>query len=127
MLRVGASEHEGSWISRSSIGLLGSDLHELIEAMMKPLNWPRYRIILHRINVLCSSFVSVAFEESTKSNRIAREIGKSVLQGGWFHSYLALRGPAWLHVKVQEWSVTESNTYKYNALFISQNTTTRLQ
>ncbi|KAF3607432.1 hypothetical protein DY000_02044711 [Brassica cretica] len=82
--------------------VLGSDLHELIEAMMKPLNRPRYRIILHRINVLCSSFVLVAFEtESTKSNKIAREIEKSVLRGGWFHSYLALRGPAWLHVKAR--------------------------
>lgn len=81
--------------------IVGSDLRDLIEAMMKPLNWPRYRIILHRINALCSSFASVAFEtESMQSNRIAREIGKSVLRDGRFHSYLALGGPAWLHHQI---------------------------
>lgn len=83
--------------------VLGSDLHDLIEALMKPSNWPRFRIILHRICSLCASFSSVAFEiESGISNRVAREIAKSVLRNGLFQSYLALGGPAWFTIRFFE-------------------------
>ncbi|KAL0793224.1 hypothetical protein Bca101_064601 [Brassica carinata] len=57
----------------------------------------RYLRILQRIEDLCSSFAAVAFEsESLSSNRVAREIAKSVLRDGRFQSYLALGGPVWL-------------------------------
>ncbi|XP_018453816.1 uncharacterized protein LOC130507525 [Raphanus sativus] len=75
-----------------------SDCHEVMEAVMKPLGWPRYRILLQEITALCGSFHSVAFEtESAHSNMVAHEISKSVLRYGRFQSYLALGGPAWLH------------------------------
>ena len=78
--------------------VVGSDLHDLISAVMRQVNWPRYRAILSRVSTLCLSFPSVAFEsESASSNGIAREIAKSVLRDGRFQSYLAMGGPAWLH------------------------------
>lgn len=81
--------------------VLGFDLHDLVEAMMKPSNWPRFRIIIQRIHALCSSFGSIAFEtETIASNRVAREIAKSVLRNGLFQSYLALGGPDRLHQQI---------------------------
>ncbi|CAH8382639.1 unnamed protein product [Eruca vesicaria subsp. sativa] len=78
--------------------IIGLDLHDLSSAMKKPTDWPRFRIILHRIRVLYSHFTSVAFEiELVSLNIVAREIGKSVFRDGRFQSYLALAGPAWLH------------------------------
>ncbi|XP_018453887.1 uncharacterized protein LOC108825041 [Raphanus sativus] len=92
------------WILRSLRDLgyqeivCSSDCHELMEAVMKPLGWPRYRLLLQEISVLCGSFHSVAFEtESAHSNMVAREISKSVLRDGRFQFYLALGGPALLH------------------------------
>ncbi|XP_056855145.1 uncharacterized protein LOC130504548 [Raphanus sativus] len=70
----------------------------LEEAIGKAIDWPRYRIILSRIQGLCAQFPAVAFQlKSPISNRVAREIAKSVLRDGRFQSYLALGGPAWLH------------------------------
>ncbi|KAF3532082.1 hypothetical protein DY000_02036862 [Brassica cretica] len=78
--------------------VIGSDSHDLIDAVMQPLKWPRFRILLQKIKSLCATFSSVAFEtESIGSNKIVREIAKSVLRDGRFQSYLALGGPAWLH------------------------------
>ena len=78
--------------------VIGSDSHDLIDAVMQPLKWPRFRILLQKIKSLCATFSSVAFEtESIGSNKIVREIAKSVLRDGMFQSYLALGGPAWLH------------------------------
>ncbi|CAH8365278.1 unnamed protein product [Eruca vesicaria subsp. sativa] len=78
--------------------IIGSDLGDLLLAVKKPSNWPRFRCILQRIHQLCNRFPSVAFEAETgDSNRTAREIAKSVLRDGRFQSYLARGGPAWLH------------------------------
>ncbi|XP_013679317.2 uncharacterized protein LOC106383806 [Brassica napus] len=80
--------------------VVGSDLHDLINAVMRQVNWPRFRAILSRVSTLCLSFPSVAFEsESASSNGIAREIAKSVLRDGRFQSYLAMGGP-WLHQQI---------------------------
>lgn len=77
--------------------VISSDLHDLLQAIQKVSDWPRFRIILQRIQGLCSQFSLVAFEGKTKtSNRIAREIARSVLRDGRFQSYLALGRPAWL-------------------------------
>ncbi|KAL0729491.1 hypothetical protein Bca4012_025584 [Brassica carinata] len=74
------------------------DLLDLLDAVKRTLEWPRFRIILQRIRSLCMQFSFIAFEsESLDFNRIAREIAKSVLRDGRFQSYLALGGPAWLH------------------------------
>lgn len=81
---------------------MASDSHELIEAVMQPSKWPHFRALLHRINRLCASFTSVAFEtETVASKKVAREIAKSVLRDGRFQSYLALAGPAWLRHQIQ--------------------------
>ncbi|KAF3536980.1 hypothetical protein F2Q69_00019599 [Brassica cretica] len=89
---------------------VGSDLHDLINAVMRQSNWPRFRALLSRVRILCLSFPSVAFEsESASSNGIAREIAKSVLRDGRFHSYLAMGGPAWLHQQIfREANLTHS-------------------
>ncbi|KAG5409308.1 hypothetical protein IGI04_005627 [Brassica rapa subsp. trilocularis] len=81
--------------------VLGSDLHDLTDAVTCQLNWPRFRAILSRLRILCMSFSSIAFEtETVVSNGDAREIAKSVLRDGRFQSYLALGGPAWLHQQI---------------------------
>ena len=81
--------------------IIASDLHDLITAVTKSTEWPRFRLLLHRISNLCLQFEAVAFEtESSLSNSIARKIAKSVLRDGRFQSYLALGGPAWLHQQI---------------------------
>lgn len=71
---------------------MGSDSLDLVDAVMNPTKWPRFRGILQQISAY------VAFEtESASSNKVVREIAKSVLRDGRFHSYLARGGPAWLH------------------------------
>ncbi|WZY69216.1 hypothetical protein YC2023_001456 [Brassica napus] len=90
--------------------VLASDFRELMEAVLKPKEWPRYRSFLQEINILCSLFRSVAFEtESANSNQIAREIAKSVLRDGRLQSYLALGGPAWLHQRILRETVQMSS------------------
>ncbi|XP_018509889.1 uncharacterized protein LOC108869659 [Brassica rapa] len=81
--------------SRKDLGytdvVIGSDFREIIEAVRRSNEWPRFHIFLQEIEVLCSLFCSVAFEtESFDSNQIAREIARSVLRDGRFNSYLAL-------------------------------------
>lgn len=82
--------------------VIRSDLHDLIEVVMKQSYWPRFRAILLRISVLCAVFSSLAFEtESSSSNRnCARRIAKSVLRDDRFQSYLVLGRPAWLHLQI---------------------------
>lgn len=80
--------------------VVGSDSHELVDAVMNPVKWPRCRALLQRVTTLCASIGSVAFEtESVSSNKVVREIAKSVLRDGRFQSYLV--GPAWLHQLIQ--------------------------
>lgn len=82
--------------------VVGSDSHVLVEAVMNPTKWPRFRASLQKIHTLYASFASVAFEtESRLSNKVVREIAKSVLRDGRLQSYLALGGPAWLHRLIQ--------------------------
>ncbi|KAG5379614.1 hypothetical protein IGI04_027456 [Brassica rapa subsp. trilocularis] len=50
---------------------------------------------------LKEEFDSLDFEEEKiLTNRIARDIAKSVLRDGRFQSYLALGGPSWLHDRI---------------------------
>nr|VDD38963.1 unnamed protein product [Brassica oleracea] len=35
------------------------DFHEPIEAVMQSSEWPRFRVLLQRINALCASFASI--------------------------------------------------------------------
>ncbi|KAF3597296.1 hypothetical protein DY000_02025799 [Brassica cretica] len=57
------------------------DFHEPIETMMQSSEWPRFRVLLQRINALCASFASISFAtESVASNKIARKIVKSVFR-----------------------------------------------
>lgn len=52
--------------------VIGYDSHDLLDAVMQPSKWPRFRIIIQKINALCASFSSVAFEiESLGSNKTA--------------------------------------------------------
>lgn len=63
--------------------VIGFDFREVTEAVRRPKDWPRFRIILREIDELCSLFRSVAFEtESVFSNQKAREIALSVLRDG---------------------------------------------
>ena len=81
--------------------IIGTESQELIEAVKKPSSWPRFRVILQRISVLCSEIQRVAFEAETgASNQVAKAIAKSVLRDGRLQSYLALGGPAWLHNRI---------------------------
>lgn len=81
--------------------MIGSDLHDLTEVIMRQLNWPKFRAILSKLNTLCLAFASVAFEtESSSSNCIARKIAKSVLRDGHFRFYWALGGRALLHQQI---------------------------
>ncbi|XP_018488079.1 uncharacterized protein LOC108858692 [Raphanus sativus] len=77
---------------------IGTDSQELYDAIQKPYRWPRYRGLLQQITTICSEFVGIEFEvESVQSNKVAREISRSVLRDGCFQSYLAMGGPSWLH------------------------------
>ncbi|XP_018459266.1 uncharacterized protein LOC108830164 [Raphanus sativus] len=77
---------------------IGTDSQELYDAIQKPYRWPRYRGLLQQITTICSEFVGIKFEvESVQSNKVAREISRSVLRDGRFQSYLAMGGPSWLH------------------------------
>lgn len=87
--------------------IIASDLVDLFSAVKRPTDWPRFRILLQRIEGLCSHFTAVAFEtESVSSNQVAREIAKSVLRDGRFQSYLAMGGPAWLHHLINKEAVS---------------------
>lgn len=78
--------------------VIASDCQAVYAALLKPLEWPRYRVFIEHILWLKSGFVSYSFElETIKANTIAREISKSVTRDGKFNSYIALGGPAWLH------------------------------
>ncbi|KAF3608395.1 hypothetical protein DY000_02049503 [Brassica cretica] len=73
-----------------------------IDALSSPFNWPRYRGLLQQIFCLRDQFHSVVFEgEKIETNKIARDIAKSVVRNGLFQSYLSLGGPAWLHNRLQ--------------------------
>lgn len=77
---------------------VGTDSHALVEAIQKSYRWPRYRSLLHQIAAICLDFAVIDFEvESVKSNKVAREISKSVLRDGRHRSYLAMGGPSWFH------------------------------
>lgn len=81
--------------------VIASNLHELVTAVQKPSDWPRFRLVLLRISGICAHFDAMAIEtESSASNLIAREIANSVFPDSRFHSYLALGGPAWLHQQI---------------------------
>lgn len=82
--------------------VIASNLHDLVTAVQKPSDWPRFRLVLLRISGICAHFDAMAFEtDSSASNfLIAREIAKSVFRDGRFHSYLALGGSAWLHQQI---------------------------
>ncbi|KAL0657870.1 hypothetical protein Bca4012_078455 [Brassica carinata] len=49
--------------------IIGTESQELIEAVKKPSSWPRFRVILQRISVLCSEIQMVAFEAETCAQR----------------------------------------------------------
>ncbi|KAF2532939.1 hypothetical protein F2Q70_00031670 [Brassica cretica] len=75
--------------------VIGSDLSELVEAIKRPADWPKYRWLLQQVVKLIGAFPMVGFEiESATSNFLAREIARSVLRNGLFQSYLALGGPS---------------------------------
>lgn len=70
--------------------VIGSDLGDLVEAIKRPADWPRYRWLLKQVLELTTAFPIVCFEiESKTSNHVAREIAKSVLRNGLFR-YLSL-------------------------------------
>ncbi|KAF3512301.1 hypothetical protein F2Q69_00001970 [Brassica cretica] len=92
-------------MSLSDIGItkviIASDYNEVMEAIKSPLQWPRYRDLLHQVMKLKEKFTMVVFEgEKISANGIARDIAKSVLRDGKFQSYLALGGPSWLHERL---------------------------
>ena len=71
--------------------IIASDYNEVMEAIKLPLQWPRYRALLHQITKLKENFVTITFEgETIQTNGIARDIARSVLRDGQFQSYLAL-------------------------------------
>ena len=85
-------------VSRVTVAV---DYHEVVEALKKPQQWPRYRILLEKIRNLKEEFESLDFdEEKISTNGIAKDIAKSVLRDGRFQSYLALGGPSWLHDRI---------------------------
>lgn len=92
-------------MSLSDIGItkviIASDYNEVMEAIKSPLQWPRYRDLLHQVMKLKEKFTMVVFEgEKISANGIARDIARSVLRDGKFQSYLALGGPSWLHERL---------------------------
>ncbi|KAF2555380.1 hypothetical protein F2Q68_00015002 [Brassica cretica] len=83
--------------------VIGSDHCDLVEAIKRPNDWPRYRWLLHQVTALTREFPLVCFEiESSASNHVAREIAKSVMRNSMFQSYLALGGPSWLHDRIRQ-------------------------
>ncbi|KAF2614003.1 hypothetical protein F2Q70_00013142 [Brassica cretica] len=81
--------------------IIASYYNEVMEAIKLPLQWPRYRASLHQITKLKENFVTITFEgETIQTNRIARDIARSVLRDGRFQSYLALGGPSWLQDRI---------------------------
>ncbi|KAH0850461.1 hypothetical protein HID58_095508 [Brassica napus] len=112
-----ASLHSGiAWIARDHSGnvihhtrdaivnapnRLIAEIRCVMEAIKLPLQWPRYRALLHQITKLKENFVTITFEgETIQTNGIARDIARSVLRDGRFQSYLALRGPSWLQDRI---------------------------
>ncbi|KAF3589243.1 hypothetical protein F2Q69_00028265 [Brassica cretica] len=85
-------------VSRVTVAV---DYHEIVEALKKPQQWPRYRILLEKIRNLKEEFESLDFdEEKISTNGITRDIAKSVLRDGRFQSYLALGCPSRLHDRI---------------------------
>ncbi|CAN6838431.1 unnamed protein product [Brassica oleracea var. botrytis] len=62
---------------------IASDHKDTIAAILAPNHWPSFE------------------EERVSANLIARDVAKSVLRDGRFHSYLAMGGPAWLHERLR--------------------------
>ncbi|ESQ33668.1 hypothetical protein EUTSA_v10009535mg [Eutrema salsugineum] len=78
--------------------VLTLDLQAVLDALNKPLEWPRFRAFTSYISHLCSGFSTIAFQhEAIGANQAARNIAESVLRDGRFQSYLAWGGSAWLH------------------------------
>lgn len=81
--------------------IIATDCTTAFEAVMKPSVWPRYCGLLHCIWMIRSSFDNCVFEEEqVGAHSIAREIAKSVTRDERFQSYLALKGPSWLHDRI---------------------------
>lgn len=82
--------------------VIGSDFGALVDALKRPLEWPKYRWLVQQVVGLTGAFSMVCFEiETVSSNFVAREIAKSVLRNGLFQSYLALGGPSWLQDRIR--------------------------
>lgn len=78
--------------------VIASDCQATNAALLKPLEWPRYRVFIECIHRLMAEFDSCSFQlEMTIANSIVRAIYTSVTRDGRFHSYIALGGPTWLH------------------------------
>ncbi|WZZ16156.1 hypothetical protein YC2023_109245 [Brassica napus] len=64
----------------------------MVDATNNPTNWTRYCILFHHISALCLEFPMVIFEiESSESNKVAREVVKSVRDSG-YQCYFIFRG-----------------------------------
>ncbi|CAH2079673.1 unnamed protein product, partial [Thlaspi arvense] len=84
--------------------IISSDLQPAIDAIYRPLEWPRYRALTTLFRNLSYGFERCSFEvNNPKSNFLAREIAKSVSRQGLFQSYLASGGPSWLqdHIRYE--------------------------
>ncbi|XP_024011107.1 uncharacterized protein LOC112086423 [Eutrema salsugineum] len=68
-----------------------SDSQVMIDAITKPLEWPRYRAFTDYIHRSCIGFSYCSIEyEAPEANRAAREIAKSVTRDGRFQSYITM-------------------------------------
>lgn len=80
---------------------MAMDCKSAFQALTKPIEWPRYRVLLNQIETLSNDFYSCSFQlETHTANTISREIARSVLKDGRFQSYLSLGGPSWLHDRI---------------------------
>ena len=81
--------------------IIAIDYHKVLEAINAPRQWPRFRDLVEQVVNFKEAFESLVFEgEKVSANGIPRDIAKSVLRDGRFHSYLALGGPSWLHDRI---------------------------
>ncbi|CAA7025596.1 unnamed protein product [Microthlaspi erraticum] len=69
---------------------IASDMIGAIDAITKPVEWPRYRVFTSQIAQLWLSFESCEFElEKSSANSIVRDISSSVTRYGLFQFYMA--------------------------------------
>lgn len=106
--RIIAEFHCLIWALQSFLNLcvpklrFTSDCQTVIEALSKPSEWPRYRLLITQVNNMRAVFRFCSLElEALRTNTIVRDIPKSVLRDGCFQSYLAMGEPSWLHERLQ--------------------------